>query len=85
MAELFLEVFGEEIPARMQVAAEQRMAETLSKALKDAGLGGDAPRSWSGPRRIAVSISGVATSQPDLNEERRVHGLTHLNRRSQAS
>ena len=71
MAELFLEVFGEEIPARMQVAAEQRMAETLSKALKDAGLGGDAPRSWSGPRRIAVSISGVATSQPDLNEERR--------------
>ena len=71
MAELFLEVFGEEIPARMQVAAEQRMAETLSKALKDAGLGGDAPRSWSGPRRIAVSIIGVATSQPDLNEERR--------------
>ena len=71
MAELFLEVFGEEIPARMQVAAEQRMAETLSKALKDAGLGGDAPRSWSGPRRIAVSITGVATSQPDLNEERR--------------
>ena len=71
MAELFLEVFGEEIPARMQVAAEQRMAETLSKTLKEAGLGGDAPRSWSGPRRIAVSITGVATSQPDLNEERR--------------
>ena len=71
MAELFLEVFGEEIPARMQVAAEQRMVESLSKALKDAGLGGDAPRSWSGPRRIAVSIQGLATSQPDLNEERR--------------
>ena len=71
MAELFLEVFGEEIPARMQVSAEQRMAETLSKALKDMGLGGDAPRSWSGPRRIAVSITGLSTSQPDLNEERR--------------
>ena len=71
MAELFLEVFGEEIPARMQVAAEQRMAETLSKALKEAGLGGDAPRSWSGPRRIAISITGVAISQPDLHEERR--------------
>ena len=71
MAELFIEVFGEEIPARMQVSAEQRMAESLSKALKDAGLGGDAPRAWSGPRRIAIAITGLAVSQPDLNEERR--------------
>ena len=71
MAELFIEIFGEEIPARMQPAAEQRFADGLAQTLKDAGLGGDAPRTWSGPRRLAVSISGVALTQPDLNEERR--------------
>lgn len=71
MAELFIELFGEEIPARMQVKAEQDFTQALAKALKDAGLGGDAPRAWSGPRRIAVSISGLAEMQPDLNEERR--------------
>jgi len=71
MAELFIEIFGEEIPARMQLAAEKRLAEGLAQALKDAGLEGDAPRSWSGPRRLAVSIAGLAKTQPDLNEERR--------------
>ena len=71
MAELFIEIFGEEIPARMQPAAEQRFADGLAQTMKDAGLGGDAPRTWSGPRRLAVSISGVALTQPDLNEERR--------------
>ena len=71
MAELFIELFGEEIPARMQVKAEQDFTQALAKALKDAGLGGDAPRAWSGPRRIAVSITGLAEMQPDLNEERR--------------
>ena len=71
MAELFIELFSEEIPARMQVAAEKRLAEQLSTALAEAGFGGSTPQSWSGPRRIAVSIKDVATTQPDLNEERR--------------
>ena len=71
MAELFIELFGEEIPARMQVAAEKRLAEQLSTALAEAGFEGSSPQSWSGPRRIAVSIKDVATTQPDLNEERR--------------
>ena len=71
MAELFIEIFGEEIPARMQLAAEKRLADGLAQALKDAGLEGDAPRSWSGPRRLSVSIAGLAKTQPDLNEERR--------------
>lgn len=71
MAELFVELFGEEIPARMQLAAEARLTEALTKAVKDAGLGGAAATSWSGPRRLAVSIPDVALMQPDLNEERR--------------
>ena len=71
MAELFLELFGEEIPARMQVGAEARLLEMVTKGLNDLGLGGGASASWSGPRRIAVSVKDVAARQADLNEERR--------------
>ena len=71
MPELFIELLSEEIPARMQAAAEQRLSDAFSTALKDAGLGGDAVKSWSGPRRLAVSINNVLAIQPDLVEERR--------------
>ena len=71
MPELFVELFGEEIPARMQVDAEERLAKTLSKELADAGLGGGDAVSWSGPRRLAVAIKDIAVKQADLNEERR--------------
>ena len=73
MAELFIELLGEEIPARMQEAAEKRFANAVMEGLVGAGLaGGDAPvRSWSGPRRLAVSVDGVAAKQPDVSEEKR--------------
>lgn len=71
MAELFIELFGEEIPARMQKAAETRLRDAIMAALLGAGLGGSDPRSWSGPRRLAVSVDGIAEREADLNEERR--------------
>jgi len=71
MAELFLELFGEEIPARMQEAAERKLADAISGALADKGLGGGTPITWSGPRRLAVAIPDVAEMQADLREERR--------------
>ncbi len=74
MAELFVELFGEEIPARMQVAAEARLLDMVTKGLDDAGLtsnAGDDAMSWSGPRRLAIAIKNVAAKQADLHEERR--------------
>ena len=71
MAELFLELFGEEIPARMQVSAEARLLEMVTNGLSDLGLGGSDAKSWSGPRRLAVSVKDVAVRQADLNEEKR--------------
>lgn len=73
MAELMIEFFGEEIPARMQEAAEQRLARAVVDGLREAGLIDADPQtsSWSGPRRLAVSVTGVAAMQPDLSEERR--------------
>ena len=71
MAELFIELFGEEIPARMQKAAEVRLVDAVMAALSESGLGGETPQSWSGPRRLAVAVTGVAEREADLNEERR--------------
>ena len=71
MAELFIELFGEEIPARMQKAAEARLCDALLAGLAAAGLGGENPQSWSGPRRLAVAISGIAAKEADISEERR--------------
>ena len=73
MAELFIELLGEEIPARMQAAAEARLREAVREALANSGLAGEdaAVRSWSGPRRLAVSAGGVLARQPDMAEERR--------------
>ena len=73
MAELLIEVLGEEIPARMQEAAENRFREAVLGGLRDAGLAGAgmAARSWSGPRRLAVSVGDVLERQPDATEEKR--------------
>ena len=71
MAELFIELFGEEIPARMQKAAEARLSDAVAAGLAEAGLGGEKPQSWSGPRRLAVSVSGIAAKEADISEERR--------------
>ena len=78
MAELFVELLGEEIPARMQKAAEKQLADAVTGGLIELGLldKADAAKqgamqSWSGPRRLAVSVTGVAVMQPDLSEEKR--------------
>ena len=63
MPELFLELFCEEIPARMQARAADELARLVAEAL--APLSPTGGRSWSGPRRIALAITvsaGVAAS-----------------------
>jgi len=71
MAELFVEFFGEEIPARMQSRAEEHLSHALAKALQDHQLGGVLIRSWSGPRRLAVAFGDVTTEQSDQTIEKR--------------
>ena len=71
MAELFLEIFCEEIPARMQAKAERDLKDAILKGLKDAGLGVDKVASMSGPRRLALSCLGVPAGSDDVTEERK--------------
>jgi len=63
MPELFIELFCEEIPARMQAPAAADLARLVVEAL--APLSPTAPRTFSGPRRIALAVTvaaGVAAS-----------------------
>jgi glycyl-tRNA synthetase beta chain len=71
MAELLLELFSEEIPARMQGRAADELARFLGDALKDAGLEFETVRSFVTPRRLTVVIDGLPKRSPDTSEERK--------------
>src|SRR5438270_13769342 len=63
MADFFLQIGWEEIPALMIDAARTELAERVTELLKKEYLGTSDVRSFSTPRRISVS-SWVATEQP---------------------
>ncbi|MEH6475033.1 MAG: glycine--tRNA ligase subunit beta, partial [Sneathiella sp.] len=71
MSELLLELFSEEIPARMQTKAAADLARLVTAGLKEAGLEYAAVSSYSTPRRLTLVIAGLPLSQPDKSEERR--------------
>ncbi len=71
MAEFLLELFCEEIPARMQAQAARDLERLIVGALSDRGLLFEAVRSFFGPRRLILSIDGLASRQPDQREEKK--------------
>jgi glycyl-tRNA synthetase beta chain len=71
MAELLLELFSEEIPARMQTKAAADLARLVGVALKEAGLQHGDVSSYSTPRRLTLVIEDLPVAQPDKSEERR--------------
>jgi len=71
MADLLIELFSEEIPARMQKKASDDLKAAMTGALKDAGLTFEAAEAYATPRRLALHVTGVPTAQPDVKEERR--------------
>jgi glycyl-tRNA synthetase beta chain len=56
MPELLLELFSEEIPARMQERAADDLARLMSQSLTDAGLTFARAESHAGPRRLTLVI-----------------------------
>ena len=71
MSQFLLEIFCEEIPARMQAKAESDLGAAVTSALKDAGLGFGAVETLSGPRRLTVIIEDVSAKSDDVREERK--------------
>jgi glycyl-tRNA synthetase beta chain len=71
VAELLLELFSEEIPARMQARAADDLKRLVTDKLKAAGLAFTRADSYATPRRLALVVDGLPTSQPDGKEEKK--------------
>ena len=71
MPQLLLELFSEEIPARMQAKAEADLAQALETRLTEAGVRPEGVRAMSGPRRLAVVCEGLPPRSEDVREERK--------------
>src|SRR5436190_17024554 len=71
MPDLLLELFSEEIPARMQARAADDLKKMVTGKLVDAGLVYEGARAFVTPRRLALTVQGVPARQPDLKEERK--------------
>ncbi len=71
MAELLLELFSEEIPARMQAQAMVDLAGLLTDALNDARLAFSEVQTFVTPRRLTAIVLDVAERQPDMVIERK--------------
>ena len=70
MTELFIEIFSEEIPARMQERAGADVSKALTDGLKKAGLSADNIQSLTGPRRL-IYVADVPLKSPDVSDERK--------------
>jgi glycyl-tRNA synthetase beta chain len=71
MAEFLLELYCEEIPARMQARAAEDLKALIEKGLKDAGLAFARLDAHVTPRRLALVADGLPVKQPDVVEERK--------------
>ena len=71
MAELLLELFSEEIPARMQARAADELGRVMGEKLKEARLAFARIETEVTPRRLALVALGLAAEQPELVEERK--------------
>ncbi|MBU1325311.1 MAG: glycine--tRNA ligase subunit beta [Alphaproteobacteria bacterium] len=69
MPQLLLELFSEEIPARMQAGAARDLERMATERLKAAGLSFDALTTFAGPRRLTLVVDGLPAATPDREEE----------------
>lgn len=69
--EFLLELFSEEIPARMQAAASEHLAKAVVDGLAAAGFPGITARTYVTPRRLTLVIDDLPEAAPSVEEERR--------------
>src|SRR5271169_2862138 len=71
MPDLLLELFSEEIPARMQAKAADDLRRVVTDKLVAEGLVYEGAKAFATPRRLALTVHGIPARQPDLKDERR--------------
>ncbi len=71
MPDLLLELFSEEIPARMQARAAEDLKKLVTDRLVAAGLVYEGAKAFATPRRLALAVQGVPARQPDQKDEKK--------------
>jgi glycyl-tRNA synthetase beta chain len=69
--DFLLELFSEEIPARMQARAAEDLRKLVTEALVGAGLLYEGAKAFVTPRRLALAVKGVPVRQSDVKEEKK--------------
>ncbi len=71
MPDLLIELFSEEIPARMQTRAAEDLKKRMTDGLVEAGLTYAGAAGFSTPRRLALAVDGLMAASPTVREERK--------------
>jgi glycyl-tRNA synthetase beta chain len=71
MPDLLLELFSEEIPARMQAKAADDLKRLVTEKLVAEGLVYEGAKAFATPRRLTLTVHGIPARQPDLKDERK--------------
>jgi glycyl-tRNA synthetase beta chain len=71
MPDLLLELFSEEIPARMQAKAADDLRRMVTDKLVAEGVVYEGAKAFATPRRLALTVHGIPARQADLKEERK--------------
>ncbi|MEQ3708674.1 MAG: glycine--tRNA ligase subunit beta [Tateyamaria sp.] len=71
MPDLLIELFSEEIPARMQKRASEDLQKLVTNGLVEAGLTYASAAAFATPRRLALTVEGVLANSPTTREERK--------------
>jgi glycyl-tRNA synthetase beta chain len=71
MPDLLIELFSEEIPARMQARAADDLKKLVTNGLVEAGLTYASAAAFSTPRRLTLTIEGMLDASPSVTEERK--------------
>ena len=70
-SELLIELFSEEIPARMQQRAAEDLKRLVTDGLKAKGLDSTGALSFATPRRLTLVVAGIPGKSPAVSEERK--------------
>ena len=71
MPNLLIELFSEEIPARMQRRAAEDLKKLITNGMVDAGLTYAGAAAFSTPRRLTLAVEDVLSESPTVREERK--------------
>lgn len=71
MPDLLIELFSEEIPARMQGRARDDLRKLVTDGLVEAGLTYASAGAFSTPRRLVLSVEGLTAESRAVREERK--------------